>query len=428
MRSTLFTILTFLLISNAIADTEPNDSWQTALTLPQERSVAGIQSNDDWYVINITGTQPVKRLLIDLTFSHADSNIDMEIYGDDFVNSVPGEAVPGLWRAVSAGTTTDHEFIDHDISLSGAGAYYIKVSGEDQDNSYTLTWTELTDTDDGFEPNNSNAATKAITEGVVVFGAHSDQDWYSIDVTSDNRRVLASLRFYNTELATAIDLDLELHDPGGTLLASSSSASGINEAINFVVSTAGTYHLLVDGDIKGDGYALNWAGVSTGSSVDFPVPAVNEAPQATANTVSTTENIPYNFVASDFTFSDSEGDSLVSATLNNLSLAGGTLTHSSGTPVNNTDTLTAAQLDTLVYTPPADTTGSPLASFTFTVNDIDVGTVSAQLDINVTAVPAVTTTTTTTATDTGSSSSALALAPTGLLVLLLTGLLRRKRC
>ena len=166
----------------------------------------------------------------------------------------------------------------------------------------------------------------------------------------------------------------------------------------------------ITGDNKGDGYALEWAGV-------------NEAPQATANTVSTTENIPYNFVVSDFTFSDNEGDSLVSATLNNLSLAGGTLTHSSGTTtVNNADTLTAAQLDTLVYTPPADTSGSPLASFTFTVNDIDVGTVPAQLDINVTAV------TGTTAAFTRSSDGVLALAPTGLLVLLLTGLLRRKCC
>ncbi len=175
---------------------------------------------------------------------------------------------------------------------------------------------------------------------------------------------------------------------------------------------------MITGDNNADGYALDWAGVSSGSSVVFPVPAVNKAPQAIANTVSTTENIPYNFMASDFTFSDSEGDSLVSATLSSLSLGGGTLTHSSGTPVNNTDTLTAAQLDTLVYTPPVDTSGSPLASFAFTVNDIDAGTVSAQLDINVTAV------TTTTATDTGSSSGALA--PAGLLVLLLTGLLRRK--
>ena len=418
MRSTLFTILAFLLISNANA----GNTWQTATPLLMNSSVAGIQSDDDWYVINITGTQPVKRLLIDLTFSHADGNIDMNIYGDDFVISAPGGQVPGLWRAVSAGTTTDDEFIDHDISISGAGDYYIQVSGEDQGNGYTLTWTELTGTDDDFESNDIAAEAKAITEGIVTFGVQSNEDWYSINVTLDNRRVLASLRF--TKVGK---LDMVLRDTDGNPLASSTNfAAGVNEIIDFEVPTAGDYHLHITGDSSGDGYALNWAGVSPTSSGGFPVPAVNEVPQATANTVFTTENTPYNFVVSDFTFSDSEGDSLVSATLNNLSLAGGALTHSSGTPVSNTDTLTAAQLDTLVYAPPADTTGSPLASFAFTVNDIDAGTVSAQMDINVTAVT--TTTTDTTATDTGSSSSALALAPASLLVLLLTGLLRRKRC
>ena len=490
MRSTLFTILAFLLISNANA----GNTWQTATPLPQDSSVAGIQSDDDWYVINITSNQSVKRLLINLTFSHADGNIDMTFYGDDFVSSAPGGQVPGLLRAVSAGTTSDDEFIDHNVTGSSPETYYIQVSGEDKGNSYTLTWTELTGTDDSFEANDIAADAKAITEGIVSFGVQSDEDWYSIDVSSGYRRVLASLRFYNTELAIAIDLNMELRDPGGILLASSTGASGLNESINVVVPAAGTYHVHIFGDNNGDGYALDWTGA-------------NEVPLAIANTVFTIENIPYNFEASDFTFSDSEGDSLVSATLNNLSLAGGTLTHSSGTPVNNADTLTAAQLDTLVYTPPADTTGSPLASFTFTVNDIEAGTVPAQLDINVTAdvtapvitltgsstvsielgtvyvdagataldnidgdisinitptstvdvntvgtysvtynvsdaagneaapvirtvnVTAITTTTTdTTATDSGSSSSALALSPAGLLVLLLTGLLRRKRC
>ncbi len=408
MRSTLFTILAFLLISNVNA----GNTWQTATPLPQDSSVAGSQSDDDWYVINISSNQSVKRLLIDLTFSHDVGNIDMTVYGDDDVISDPGGPLPGLFRDSSAGTTSDDEFIDHNVTGNSPETYYIQVSGENKSNGYTLTWTELTGTDDSFEANDIAAEAKAITEGIITFGVQSDEDWYSIDVTSGYRRVLTSLRFYNTGFATAIDLNMELLDSNGISIASSTNASGINESINVVVPAAGTYHLHVFGDNNRDGYALDWAGV-------------NEAPQATANIVSTTENIPYNFLASDFTFSDSEGDSLVSATLDNLSLAGGMLTHSSGTPVNNADTLTAAQLDTLVYTPPADTAGSPLSSFAFMVNDIDVGTVSALLDINVTAVPAETTTTTT-ATDTSSSSGALA--PTGLLVLLLTGLLRRKRC
>ena len=84
--------------------------------------------------------------------------------------------------------------------------------------------------------------------------------------------------------------------------------------------------------------------------------------------------------------SDTEGDSLVSATITNLSLAGGTLTHSGGTTVSSGDTLTVAQLDTLVYTPPTNTIGTPLAGFDFTVNDSGAGVTAAQMSINVSAV------------------------------------------
>ena len=114
--------------------------------------------------------------------------------------------------------------------------------------------------------------------------------------------------------------------------------------------------------------------------------AVNDLPVASANTVNTAEDTVYNFTSADFTFSDVEGDALVSATITNLFLAGGTLTHSGGIVVNNGNTLTAAQLDTLVYTPPTNTSGSPLATFDFSVNDADAGAASAQMAIDVTAV------------------------------------------
>ena len=116
------------------------------------------------------------------------------------------------------------------------------------------------------------------------------------------------------------------------------------------------------------------------------VTAVNDVPVATANTVATTEDNVYTFNAADFTFTDAEGDALVSATITNLNLTGGTLTHSGGTTVNSGDTLTAAQLDTLIYTPAANANGSPLASFDFSVNDAGAGVTTAQMNIDVTAV------------------------------------------
>ena len=378
MRSTLFTILALLLISNANA----GNTWQTATPLPQNSSVAGIQSDDDWYVINITGAQPVKRLLIDLTFSHADGNIDMNIYGDDFVTSAPGGQVPGLWRAVSAGTTTDDEFIDHDISISGAGDYYIRVSGEDQGNSYTLTWTELTGTDDDFEENDSNAATRAISEGMVVFGSQSDEDWYSIDVTLGNEHVLASLRFHNLGVFGSgdnIDLDLELLDDNGNSQELSNNSAAINEAIDFIVPAPGIYHLRVFGDNNGDGYALYWTDVT--------------APVITLT-----------------------GSSTVSIELDAVYVDAG------ATALDNIDGDISINI-TLTSTVDVNTVGT--YSVTYNVSDAAGNAATPVIrTVNVTTV-----TTTTTTTDTGGSSSGvLALSPAGLLVLLLTGLLRRKPC
>ena len=319
--------------------------------------------------------------------------------------SDPGGLLPGLITDFSDGSTSDDEFVEFNVTATDPETYYILVSGDGSNNSYTLTWTELTSTmDDGFEDNDDiGSSTAAIDADKVVFGKQSDDDWYSIQVAPGQRRVLASLRFYNTEYSATIDMSMELIDASG-VIATSANAPGINESIDHVVSSPGSYHLRIYGDDNRDGYALDW-------------PGTNEPPQATANTVSTTENTPYNFVSGDFTFSDSEGDSLVSATLSNLSLGGGggTLTHSSGTPVNDSDTLTAAQLDTLVYTPPADTTGSPLATFDFMVNDADAGTVSAQMGIEVVAVA--------TAPSSGGSSGAFS--PVWLFALMLIGLARR---
>ena len=98
--------------------------------------------------------------------------------------------------------------------------------------------------------------------------------------------------------------------------------------------------------------------------------------------MTTAEEIAYTFNVGDFSYSDVEGDALVSVTLSNLNLAGGTLEHSGGTTVTNGMTLSAAQIATLVYTPAGDANGAPLATFDFTVNDADAGVTTDVTSIN----------------------------------------------
>ena len=123
-------------------------------------------------------------------------------------------------------------------------------------------------------------------------------------------------------------------DDVNTLLAGLTFTPSLNYNSNFSIATS------VD-----DGVAP----AITGSKSMTGTP-VNDVPVANANTVTTTEDNAYNFTAADFTFSDVESDSLVSARITNLILGGGTLTYGGGTAVISGNTLTAAQLNTLVYT------------------------------------------------------------------------------
>jgi len=84
----------------------------------------GVQLDDDWY--QITVSEGDENLVVNLTFTNADGDIDLALY-DEFGNLF----------AVS-GSTTDNESLD--ISLHDAGIYYIKVYFGDAGNSYDLQW------------------------------------------------------------------------------------------------------------------------------------------------------------------------------------------------------------------------------------------------------------------------------------------------
>ena len=216
----------------------------------------------------------------------------------------------------------------------------------------------------------------------------------TVSTAEDNAYSFSTVDFtyFDTEgdalvSATITNLSLAggtLTHSGGTAVNSGDTltAAQLNTLVYTPLSNAnGTPLATFDFSVNDAG-----AGVAT-AQMSINVTVVNDVPEAIASTVSTTEDNAYSFSTVDFTYFDTEGDALVSATITNLSLAGGTLTHSGGTAVNNGDTLTAAQLNTLVYTPLANANGTPLATFDFTVNDAGIGTVSAQMSINVTAQP-----------------------------------------
>ncbi|MEI7698330.1 MAG: SdiA-regulated domain-containing protein [Planctomycetia bacterium] len=114
---------------------------------------------------------------------------------------------------------------------------------------------------------------------------------------------------------------------------------------------------------------------------------IRHASVAQASLVTATEDTPKSFAVSDFLFTDLEGSSLVSITVNGLSLAAGdTLMVNQGSGnVTVTDglTITAAQIASLTYTPSPNGNGLARSFFGFKVNDADYGVVTATMTINV---------------------------------------------
>ena len=121
-------------------------------------------------------------------------------------------------------------------------------------------------------------------------------------------------------------------------------------------------------------------------SAETATVAANTAPVATNSEVTTAEDTAYTFAATDFAFTDGDGDGLVSVEVVTVPGAGSLTLNS--VAVNVEDTVTKAQLDgaELEYAPAADANGVPYTTFTFKVSDGTDESAAATMTINVTAV------------------------------------------
>ncbi len=116
--------------------------------------------------------------------------------------------------------------------------------------------------------------------------------------------------------------------------------------------------------------------------------APNTLPLASDGTVTTNEDTPYTFAASEFNFSDADpGDTLESVEIITLPASGTGTLALSGTPVTAGQEIAEADIGTLTYTPPANANGTGYASFTFKVSDGTAESAAAYtMTITVTAV------------------------------------------
>ena len=217
---------------------EPNDDSANATSTLANTSYDGRLRNEDWFRIEVTAG--FERVVASLTFTHADGNIDLELI------DASGNVL------ATSDSTTDNERID--FTVSSSGVYFLRLFSDSYTgNSYSLSWL----LDDVFEPNDSIMEATPATTNTSYTGVQFDDDWFQISVAAGFERVTANLAFAHADG----DINLELVDASGNVLATSESTSD-NEQIVFTVSTAGTYYLRVfdAGSGSGNTYALSWNG------------------------------------------------------------------------------------------------------------------------------------------------------------------------
>ena len=113
----------------------------------------------------------------------------------------------------------------------------------------------------------------------------------------------------------------------------------------------------------------------------------NTAPTAADSSVTTDEGATYTFAATDFQFSDADGDSLQQVQITSLETAGSLQLN--GIDVTLDQVISRADIDAnnLTFTPVLDANGTPYSSFGFRVHDgTEYSASSYNMTVNVTAV------------------------------------------
>ena len=139
-------------------------------------------------------------------------------------------------------------------------------------------------------------------------------------------------------------------------------------------------------DIESGG---NWSPASSGESLRLIVQGTesNTAPTATPGSVTTLEDTPYTFDASDFNFSDTENDAFASVKITSVPATGtlavdGSAITSGDTP--RTVSKSDIDADRLTYTPVANAHGT--VTFNFKVNDGIEDSAEVLMTVTITAV------------------------------------------
>ena len=216
---------------------EPNDDQASAEPITSGIQVSGHScggggTGDDWYSFPVTAGDEIDASLM---FTHADGDLELRLY-DDAGN-----------LELSRTSSSDNETFDGFVTNStGTWAVRVDPSGV-AENSYDLTVTVTTPcVDDGFEPNDNQAAATPIPLGLQALGQScggtgTGDDWYSFPVLNGDI-IDVELLFAHADG----DLELHLYDEAGNLEHSRATSTDNETFENFVADSTGSWAVHVD--------------------------------------------------------------------------------------------------------------------------------------------------------------------------------------
>nr|WP_246506578.1 Ig-like domain-containing protein [Kistimonas asteriae] len=255
---------------------------------------------------------------------------------------------------MSGGSGDVEDFGPAGNDMERHGATWEEVVRETpEDQPLTITTLSFADSDSGSD---AVEVTLSITNGTLEL---ADNSGVTVTAGADNSGTM-TLQGSLTDLNAAIN-GLQFH-PTANYHGTATLTASINDLGN------------------SDGAEAQSASITRTITVN----SVNDGPTSADNTVTMTEDGSYTFAAGDFSFNDEDGDSLDAITITQLP-TDGSLTLN-GAAVDTGDSVAAADIGNLVYTPPADAFGTGYANLQFTVSDGTDSSAAQTLTFDVTGV------------------------------------------
>jgi hypothetical protein len=284
-----------------------------------------------------------------------------------------------------------------DVDMGDSATYTLVAGTGSTDNaSFLIDGTSLKiNVVSNYEVKNSYSIRLRVTDAI----GNTYEEAFVITISNSNERptdiVLSSTAINENNSIGAVvgTLSATDQDVGDTAVYTLIAGAGDNDNGSFTITgTSLKLTPVADYEVKSS-YSVR-VRISDGGGLTYEelfaitINDINEAPVGAIKTITINEDESYTFTTIDFGFSDEDiGDTLSSVKITTLESAGALKLSGSDVLLNDVISTANISANNLVFTPVTSENGSPYATFSFSVSDGSLDSVSSYvMTINVNAV------------------------------------------